>query len=806
MQRLFIPVLFLVLTAQAVAAQPRPRANALLILSTQRIESSRTIVSAVVAQGGRVDHVFPPNAVIAYVPMENLNRLKAILPIVRIEQGPADMPLMTQYGDGPRLAASVWNATFQETTSASQASPKGEPKKLPGPVRIAPDRPVRRLDLAAATSTAAAPGFMQTSEYFIGSVTVGIIMPESNGAIDTNRENWSMARQDTVVAKIAAGLQWWKDNAHAPANITFVYDVRRSVPTSYEPIRRNSSAEGLWIGQVMANLGYPSGGDSYFTQVRNYLNDIRDQLDTQWAYAIFVADSLNDNDGAFPDGSFAYTYVNGPFMVMTYDNGNWGIELMQLVTAHETAHVWGALDEYASSGCTDTETSGYLNIANTNCENGDPPAEDSIMRGSFNQEFVAFPNHLVSTPARQMIGWRDLDGDGKELYDPIDTIPAVALNPFGPDPTTARTPTYTGTAVDVAFPSPTEAAVTINAIAAVEWRVDGGPWQQAVAADGAFDSEEEDFTFTSAYLPSGVHLFEARATNSVGNVSLIAADSLTILPIVNVNCSSMSLQEALSLIAPGDTVSVTGACNENILIRNESARLVLDGGGTAAIHGVDPTRPAINVRGKGILVKNFTVTGGSSGIEVNRGSNAVIDNNVIGGTVGHGIVVNQLAFAAITNNTVQNNPGAGIFVGEASMARIGFNDDGETVASANTIQNNGVGVMVINDSSARVVGNTISGNANEGLVILRSSSADVASNQISSNGSDAILVGENSVAQLGEDSGASIFELPNSTSANNGGFGVACSDGGIVDGRLGTLMGINGATGVGPSCSSGLAP
>ncbi len=387
----------------------------------------------------------------------------------------------------------------------------------------------------------------------------------------------------------------------------------------------------------MANLGYPSGGESYFTQVRDYLNDIRDQFNTLWAFAIFVADSLNDNNGEFPDGLFAYTYLNGPFMVMTYDNSNWGINLMQLVAAHETAHIWGALDEYASSGCTDSETSGYLNIANTNCENGDPATEDSILRDSFIQEFVAFPNHLVSTPARQMIGWRDLDGDGKNLYDPVDTTPVVFLDSFSPDPTTDRTPTFSGTAVDIPFPSPAVFEVTINTIISIEWRVDGGVWQQATASDGAFDSESEDFVFTSSQLTAGSHNFQVRATNSVGNTSLIVSDGLTISPIVPINCSTMSLQEALSLVSPGDTISITGACSENVVIRNESTRIVLDGGGTASIHGASAASPALTVRGKGVLIQNLTISGGSTGIHVNRGANAVIHNNVIHSSAGHGV-------------------------------------------------------------------------------------------------------------------------------------------------------------------------
>jgi len=46
---------------------------------------------------------------------------------------------------------------------------------------------------------------------------------------------------------------------------------------------------------------------------------------------------------------------------------------------------------------------------------------------------------------------------------------------------------------------------------------------------------------------------------------------------------------------------------------------------------------------------------------------------------------------------------------------------------------------------------------------------------------------------LGEDSGISIYELSNSTSVNDTGFGIGCNDGSVADGRLRTLTGAAGA-------------
>jgi parallel beta-helix repeat protein len=636
----------------------------------------------------------------------------------------------------------------------------------------------------------------------IGSVTVGIITPESTGASDPNTETWSSVRRDTVVSKIAEGLQWWKDNANAPSNLSFVFDIHHSVPTSFEPISRSSNDENLWIGQVMAALGFPSGGGSYFGQVWSYLNDQRDAFGTDWAFAIFVVDSLNDADGEFQDGSFAYAYVNGPFMVMTYDNDNWGIDRMQIVTAHEYGHIWGALDEYASSGCTDSETSGYLNIANTNCENGDPATEDSVMRGAANQE-SAFPNHRVSAPARRMVGWRDLDGDGKELYDPVDTIPSVTLT-SNPDETGDRTPTYSGFAVDVPFLSPNQVDVTINGVAAVEWRLDGGPWQEALSTDGNFDSDSEHFTFTSMPLTSGAHTFDVRARNTAGNFSPVVSDSVNIAPIISVDCPTASLQDAISISSPGDTVLVSGTCSENVIIRNEGRRFILDGGGTATIDGPSSSSPAVNIRGKGIVIRGFTITGGSVGIDVNRGANVFVDGNTIENTGGAGILLQDGTFGGVINNTIQNNPGAGIVVSGGSTARIGFSEESDTVASDNAIQGNAIGIAVMNGSNAWIVGNQISGNSGDGVLVTRRSSADISSNTINSNGGDGVEIRDNSVVQLGEDSGSSIFASPNSTTSNNTGVGVRCTTGGVADGRRGTLTGAGGTVSFAGTCINDL--
>jgi hypothetical protein len=102
------------------------------------------------------------------------------------------------------------------------------------------------------------------------------------------------------------------------------------------------------------------------------------------------------------------------------------------------------------------------------------------------------------------------------------TPPTVTITPLSPDPTDNSTPTFTGNASDE------------SSIISVEYRVDDGSWTAAAASDGAFDSPDEDYTFTTASLADGEHTVYVRATDSAGNTTAegdYASDSFTIQPV-----------------------------------------------------------------------------------------------------------------------------------------------------------------------------------------------------------------------------------------------------------------------------------
>jgi len=463
----------------------------------------------------------------------------------------------------------------------AQASPLADdPAPTPSPLindALVIPADVRAAMLSAQGSTASdAPGYYETSAFMAGKVAVGVILPESS----VGTESWTLAERQAVKAEIFDGLEswegWWNSLGGATAGgLDFVVDytgdaladaeednpiVTRDV--SVEPITMSQSEEGIWMNQAMANIPGPFGtrpytASDYFENAYAYANDLRTQNDADWAFVIFVADSSADGDGMFANDYFAYSYIHGPLLVMTYDNDGWGIANMDSVLAHETAHTFGAADQYQDSCAGATQQYGYLGIANIYCEVANPIAGEPTSRLMFDGE-----GQPDSTTHKQ-VGWRDSDGD--LVFDPIDTSPVLQFSNYPEDPTINTNLTYVEGLNGLtnlryrAYDQPLAAtvcpttdsssgeynfcyynfyedpttdpnpAVTINTITSVQYRVDSAvTWSNAVASDGGFNADYEQYTFSTGVLTGGKHTVQAQATNSRGVVSPAIRDDVTV--------------------------------------------------------------------------------------------------------------------------------------------------------------------------------------------------------------------------------------------------------------------------------------
>ncbi len=461
---------------------------------------------AIEAAGGHVTHIFPPSALIAQVPTGT--ELPAE---TRLIHTPVADEAAATTSPAARRAIQVWNRLLSPPTPTADQDRSNLAADLVGDALTPPASHTPPALKAASTPEDGSPDYAETSEFLIGRVAVGIILPESDGRTDTSTEDWTEEERATVLSEIGAALDWWaalEPNAH----LTFIYDdgTAAPIPTGYEPISRAYSDEALWIGEVMAAQGYTQ--TSYFDQVRSYNNDLRDIHDTDWAFTIFVVDSSHDDDQRFADGSFAYAYLGGPFLVMTYGNSGYGPQNMDAIAAHEIGHIFLALDQYQAAHQSCTRQSGYLGVENLNSQYGDCPSnEPSIMRG----QVAPYTGGDIDPYARGQIGWRDSDGDG--ILDPLDTTLSIVSSGYVTDVAQSNVLTFTGSVRDDPFSSPIRRSVTINIITHIQYRVTDGEWTAAQPTDGAFDEPQEEFTFTPPPLPTGEHEVEVRVLDSAGN-------------------------------------------------------------------------------------------------------------------------------------------------------------------------------------------------------------------------------------------------------------------------------------------------
>lgn len=326
---------------------------------------------------------------------------------------------------------------------------------------------------------------LYTSDFMIGDIVVSIIFPESDGTLDINRENWTDDRKSQALSEIMSGLEWWtKQNPNSPVSFTY---VTQSVNTKYEPINRPYYDESLWIPDVMKKLGF--NGDR-FTATRAYVNSLRNTYKADWGYVIFVIDSLNDANGKFTDGLFAYAYLGGPFLVMTYDNNGYGIGNMDVVAAHETGHIFHALDQYAGASSPNDYSRGYFPTKNGNhAYSNEANKPNSVMRGGIKWDLDDW--------ARSQLGWRDSDKDGHDDVleaPPQKTVASGSASSIAP-PGSAGFSGRASVSVVARQNNAYGYGLTVDSVASVEYRTQTGEWTAARAADGAFDEAEEDFLF-----------------------------------------------------------------------------------------------------------------------------------------------------------------------------------------------------------------------------------------------------------------------------------------------------------------------
>jgi hypothetical protein len=488
----------------------------LVTLDVENWGDIKDAVASIEDAGGRVRIVCVPHFIMADVPDVAVAKLMEDPSVEAVYQGVLDPGDFTRLGSSSRHVISAWNNVYMGLAEEAGLV------KPPNPYR---DPLINDMDESDdPTILAKPPGALanDTSEFMLGNVVLGVVLAESDGTIDPESEDWTSTEEDNVTSEIISGLDWYVTKA-SWRPLTYYVVFNYAVPTSYEPITRPSSTDYLWINECVSNLGYIS--------TASYARALRDSLDADWGVLAMIADDSNDADNKFPDGRFAYSQSGGPRFVMTYENDGWGIADMDAVMAHEISHSFYALDEYFDAGRACDARRGYLNVDNQNSEYPYGAGGCAINRPFCLMRSVSLSLAKLCNYSQGQIGWWDTDGD--EICDIIDTYPETDLYPYAPDPCSTFTPTYAGSSWVTMLPNenPSGAGndITINRILKVEYRVDAGPWQDASPSDGAFDGGHEGFYFTTDPLLDGVHVIEARAHHTYGNIdTTFAVDTLTV--------------------------------------------------------------------------------------------------------------------------------------------------------------------------------------------------------------------------------------------------------------------------------------
>jgi parallel beta-helix repeat protein len=239
---------------------------------------------------------------------------------------------------------------------------------------------------------------------------------------------------------------------------------------------------------------------------------------------------------------------------------------------------------------------------------------------------------------------------------------------------------------------------------------------------------------------------------------------------LKVNCSQTGESEdqprtitaALKRLNPigPNTVTVSGACHENIAIQSFD-RLTLIANPGASINDASGGNDFVIFisDSQRITIQAFTVSGGGGGIACVSHSLCRFSGNTVQGSAGDGIEVNS-SHGELSGDTIQNHASRGLVVIFGGQAH----------AVQETIQNNGAsGIRVTESSYLSAVGNTIRNNGFFGIRVTDHSSALISDSSITANVASGVGL------ESGSEGDFSSFVTGN-TITGNAGNGVSIND------------------------------
>ena len=240
---------------------------------------------------------------------------------------------------------------------------------------------------------------------------------------------------------------------------------------------------------------------------------------------------------------------------------------------------------------------------------------------------------------------------------------------------------------------------------------------------------------------------------------------------VNCNNAGETIQSKVDEAQPGDTITITGTCNEAVVVNKDG--ITLDGGGSGVIDGAGIDLSAVDVTGRQkVTIQGLTVENGhETGIMITESSGVWMQDVTVRNTRrhkdydanGHGIFVGHASSVVLTGTIVaDSNAGNGIIVWQSGNAfAVGnFTPRGSPFprASVQTNGNGENGIFVAASSSFTAFSNfgdntTVhaKNNTHSGISVQQSSSVIVGSGvdiEATNNQGSGLEVGGASSAQF----------------------------------------------------------
>jgi hypothetical protein len=202
-----------------------------------------------------------------------------------------------------------------------------------------------------------------------GEMAVGIVFVESSRS---GGPKFSTSERNDICNEILGGHSWLTSE-HPEGNLSWVYDfqfIKIDVANG-----SGDPAEDYWRDPAMGLVNY--NGNTYtaaWSGIADYREDMRVANRSAHAFVIFVT----------PYANSWYAYAGGGRITLANkDNwAGWGRGTIDMITAHETSHLFGAADEYTGSGtpCSSCDTlHGCDQIPNGNCGACADPRQTCVM-------------------------------------------------------------------------------------------------------------------------------------------------------------------------------------------------------------------------------------------------------------------------------------------------------------------------------------------------------------------------------------------------------------------------------------------